>query len=121
MNMSQNIFFNSWWQGMKHRFIAVTQSQNKGQHSGWHKAKVLQKSRNPINRKKVNGELTARAKKTAIDRSFFIEIPHPPYSPALGPSQLYVFPKLKKYLRGNRYEDDSEIISAVQDRLDTQL
>ena len=105
---------------MKHGFITVTQSQNKSQCNGWRKAKVLKKSRNPINRKKVNDEFTARATKAALDRSFYIEIPHPPYSPDLSPSDVYLFPKFEKYLRGNRYEDYSEIISAMQDRLYTQ-
>ena len=105
---------------MKQGFITVTRSQNKSQCSGWRKVKVLQKSRNPINREKGNGEFTARVKKAALDRYFFIEIPHPPHSPDLGPSDLYLFSKFQKYLRGNRYKDYSEIISAMQDRLYTQ-
>ena len=51
----------------------------------------------------------------ALDRSFLIELPHPPYSPDLAPSDFYLFHHLEKHLRGNRYEDDSEMIVAVQD------
>ena len=56
----------------------------------------------------------------ALDRSFLIVVPHPPYSPDLAPSDFFLFRHLKKYLRGNRYADDSEMIAAVQDWLDSR-
>lgn len=33
---------------------------------------------------------------------------------------FYLFPKLKEYLRGNKYGDDNEVMSAVNDWLDEQ-
>ena len=40
-------------------------------------------------------------------------VPHPPYSPDLAPCDLWLFPKLKENLRGNRYstiEDMKELV-----------
>lgn len=41
-------------------------------------------------------------------------LPHPAYSPDLAPSDYFLFPKLKKHLKGTRYSDDNEVIEAVE-------
>jgi len=38
---------------------------------------------------------------------------HPPYSPDLAPCDFFLFPELKKYLRGRRFETDEEVNSTV--------
>ena len=41
-------------------------------------------------------------------------IPHPPYSPDLAPSDFFLFPLLKKHLKGNHYETDAEVEADVR-------
>ena len=50
---------------------------------------------------------------TALDRLGLRTLPHPPYSPDLAPSDFFLFPKLKDYLKGNRYETDEDVKNAV--------
>lgn len=38
---------------------------------------------------------------------------HPPYSPDLAPSDFYLFPNLKRFLRGKRFSSNEEVIAAV--------
>ncbi|CAH2257986.1 jg25254 [Pararge aegeria aegeria] len=38
---------------------------------------------------------------------------HPPYSPDLAPSDYYLFPKMKKELRGKKFSSDEEVKEAV--------
>jgi hypothetical protein len=45
----------------------------------------------------------------------FMELPHPPYSPYIAPSDYYLFAALKNELRGNQYVDDSDVKAAVDD------
>ena len=51
--------------------------------------------------------------RTALDRLGLRTLPHPPYSPDLAPSDFFLFPKLKDYLKGNRYETDEDVKNAV--------
>jgi hypothetical protein len=46
-------------------------------------------------------------------------IPHPPYSPDLAPCDFALFPKLKKKLKGRRYETVSDIQRESQAFLDS--
>jgi len=39
---------------------------------------------------------------------------HPPYSPDLCPFDLYLFPKLKLFLAGQRFSSNQEAIAAVE-------
>jgi histone-lysine N-methyltransferase SETMAR len=41
-------------------------------------------------------------------------IDHPPYSPDLAPSDYYLFPKLKKHLKGAKFSTNNEVICAVE-------
>ena len=61
---------------------------------------------------------TSLETRTALDRLGF----RPPdiiapalyfYSPDLAPSYFFLFPKLKDYLKGNRYETDEDVKNAV--------
>lgn len=55
----------------------------------------------------------ARVAKAAVRECGFEEITHPPYSPDLAPSDYYLFPNLKKHLRGKRFSDDEELKVAI--------
>ena len=46
-------------------------------------------------------------------------VPHPPYSPDLAPCEFWLFPKLKKKLRGCRFETTEEMKEAVTKVFDT--
>ena len=49
-----------------------------------------------------------------IDRRS-IEVPgHPPYSPDLAPCDFFLFPTLKKILRGQQFDDVADLQRAVQ-------
>lgn len=56
---------------------------------------------------------TAAIAKAAVLECGFEEISHPPYSPDMAPSDYYLFPKLKKDLRGRRFDDECELKNAV--------
>jgi hypothetical protein len=36
-------------------------------------------------------------------------VPHPPYSPDLAPCDFFLFPRLKSTLKGNQFQDITEI------------
>ena len=60
---------------------------------------------------------TSRLARSAVHHCGFEELPHPPYSPDLAPSDFHLFPKLKEHLRGNRYADNEELKTAVSQYL----
>lgn len=41
-------------------------------------------------------------------------LPHPPYSPDLAPCDFYLFPNLKRYLRGKRFASNDEVQSETE-------
>ena len=47
----------------------------------------------------------------------FEPLPHPPYSPDLAPSDYFLFPKLKSFLRGKVFETDNDVMCAVDEFL----
>ena len=49
----------------------------------------------------------------AIHNAGFELMEHPPYSPDLAPSDFYLFSKLKECLRGNKFNSDDEVMTAV--------
>ena len=51
----------------------------------------------------------------------FQHLDHPPYSPDLAPSDYYLFPGLKKELKGRHFPSDAEVIVAAETWLDGQL
>lgn len=56
----------------------------------------------------------------AIQETGFELLEHPPYSPDLAPSDFYLFPRLKEHLRGKKFDDDSEVMTAVEAFLEGQ-
>ena len=67
---------------------------------------LLQQDNAPVHSSKV-------AMQSVRDCGFEL-LPHPPYSPDLAPSGFFLFSKLKKELRGQRYDDDDELMLAVE-------
>lgn len=49
----------------------------------------------------------------AIKECGFEQLHHPPYSPDLAPSDYFLFPNTKKYLKGKRYESEEEIVNDI--------
>ena len=41
------------------------------------------------------------------------------YSPGLSPCDFFLFPKVKKQLRDIRFNDDNEIVTALEQTIDT--
>lgn len=58
---------------------------------------------------------TAVISKAAVKECNFTELPHPPYSTDLAPSDYYLFSKLKSGLRGRKFSNDNEVIAAVEE------
>ena len=52
-----------------------------------------------------------------IEKTGFILMQHPPYSPDLAPSDFALFSRLKRALKGHQFESESEMKSAVMDFL----
>ena len=55
---------------------------------------------------------TAGRIKEFLRQSGLEMIEHPPYSPELAPCDFWLFPNLKRHLKGRRYESESELIAA---------
>ena len=45
----------------------------------------------------------------------FTLLNHPPYSPDLAPSDYHLFTKLKKHLKGNRFESTDDVKRATEE------
>jgi histone-lysine N-methyltransferase SETMAR len=43
-----------------------------------------------------------------------VQLPHPPYSPDLAPSDFYLFRHLKKFLRGRHFRDNEDLQGATE-------
>jgi histone-lysine N-methyltransferase SETMAR len=57
---------------------------------------------------------TLRISEEVISRLGFIQLSHPPYSPDLAPSDLYLFPKLKKHLANKTLSSNEEVVKKVK-------
>ena len=51
----------------------------------------------------------------AVERKGYELIPHPAYSPDLAPSDFFLFPNLKKDIRGLHFRSDEEVVTAVEE------
>ena len=51
----------------------------------------------------------------AVERNGYELIPHPAYSPALATSDFFLFPNLKKNIRGLHFRSDEEVVTAVEE------
>ena len=56
---------------------------------------------------------TAQKTQLALDTLGWTVLPHPPYSPDLAPSDFFLFPEMKDYLRGRRFVSRSALGSSV--------
>lgn len=61
---------------------------------------------------------TAQLSVTTASQSGFELLHHPAYSPDLAPSDFYLFPLLKESLRGKKFENNEDVIGAVESFLD---
>ena len=53
----------------------------------------------------------------AVERNGYELIPHPACSPDLAPSDFFLFPNLKKVIRGLHFRSDEEVVTAVEEWL----
>ena len=51
----------------------------------------------------------------AVERNGYELIPHPAYSPDLAPSDFFLFPNLKKDIRGCHFRSDEEVVTEVEE------
>ena len=51
----------------------------------------------------------------AVERNGYEVIPHPAYSPDLAPSDYFLFPNLKKDIRGRHFRSNEEVVAAVKE------
>jgi [histone H3]-lysine36 N-dimethyltransferase SETMAR len=60
---------------------------------------------------------TSRVCQDTLDEIGVELLSHPPYSPDLAPCDFFLFPELKKHLRGVRFQSDNEVNNAVSGAL----
>ena len=58
---------------------------------------------------------TCKVAMDAVERNGDELIPHPAYSPDLAPSDFFLFPNLKKDIRGLHFRFDEEVVTAVEE------
>ena len=58
---------------------------------------------------------TCKVAMDAVERNGYELIPHPAYSPDLAPSDFFLFPNLKKDIRGLHFRSNEEVIRAVEE------
>ena len=58
---------------------------------------------------------TCKVAMDAVERNGYELIPHPAYSPDLAPSDFFLFPNLKKDIRGLHFQSDEEVVTAVEE------
>ena len=58
---------------------------------------------------------TCKVAMDAVERNGYGLIPHPAYSPDLAPSDFFLFPNLKKDIRGLHFRSDEEVVTAVEE------
>ena len=57
---------------------------------------------------------TSRQTQDALAQLKLSALPHPAYSADLAQSDYFLFPQLKKHLKGNHYDSDEEVVAAVR-------
>ena len=57
---------------------------------------------------------TCKVAMDAVERNGYELIPHPAYSAELAPSDFFLFPNLKKDIRGLHFRSDEEVVTAVE-------
>ena len=51
----------------------------------------------------------------AVEQNGYKLIPHSAFSPDLAPSDLFLFPNLKKDIRGCHFRSDEEVVMTVEE------
>ena len=51
----------------------------------------------------------------AVERNGYELIPHPAYSQDLAPSDYFLFPNLKKDIRGRHFQSNEDVMPAVEE------
>ena len=51
----------------------------------------------------------------AVEQNGYELIPHPTYSLDLAPSDYFLFPNLKKDIRGHHFRSNEEVVAAVEE------
>ena len=57
---------------------------------------------------------TCKVAMCAVERNGYELIPHPASSPDLAPSDFFLFPNLKKDIRGYHFRSDEKVVTAVE-------
>ena len=97
--------------------------------TGVYNANLLDQLRTAIRKKKRRGKLskgvllqqdnarvhTCKVAMDTVERNGYDLIPHPAYSPDLAPSDFFLFPNLKKDIRGLHFRSDEEVVTAVEE------
>ena len=69
-----------------------------------------------VNSLKDNARVnTCKVAMDAVEQNGYELIPHPAYSPDLAPSDFFLFPNLKKDIRGLHFRSDEEVVTAVEE------
>ena len=50
-----------------------------------------------------------------VERNGYELLPHPAYSPDLAPGDFFLFPNLKKDIRGLHFRSDEEVVTAFKE------
>ena len=58
---------------------------------------------------------TCKISMDAVERNGYELIPHPAYSMDLAPSDYFLFPNLKKDIRGRHFRSNEEAVAAVEE------
>ena len=58
---------------------------------------------------------TSKVAMDAVERNGYELIPYPAYSPDLAPSDFFLFPNLKKDIRGLHFRSDEEVVPAIEE------
>ena len=58
---------------------------------------------------------TCKVPMDAVERKGYELILHPAYSPDLAPGDFFLFPNLKKDIRGLHFRSDEEVVTAVEE------
>ena len=57
---------------------------------------------------------TCKIPMDAVERNGYELIPHPAYSPDLAPSDYFLFPNLKKDIRGRHFRSNEEVVAQLR-------
>ena len=58
---------------------------------------------------------TCKVAMDAVEQNGYKLIPHPAYLPDLAPSDFFLFPNLKKDIRGLHFRSDEDVVTAVEE------